>query len=187
VTVVVREEAMDRLADHARISIAFEVTGRFDPHTGAVEPVAEPSTKDYDSIDGAGPDGWSERFDLTNWGLLAAHLGGEWVGGAVVTRDTPNMWMLEGRTDLAFLLDLRVDTAHRGSGVGTALIDAVEAWAIGCGCTELKVETQDINAGACSFYAAMGMTCAEGDPDAYPDLPDETQVIWRKRLLPSSG
>lgn len=178
---------MDRLPDHARVSIAFEVWGRFDVQTGAVEPVDEPWTKDYDSLDAAGPDGWPERFDLSNWGLLAAHHGDERIGGAVVTRDTPNMWMLEGRTDLAFLLDLRVDQAHRGSGVGPALIEAVEAWAITRGCTELKVETQDINASACRFYAAMGMTGAEEDPDAYPDLPDETQVIWRKQLRPEPG
>lgn len=80
------------------------------------------------------------------------------------------------------MLDLRVDPAHRSSGVGRALIAAVEACALEHGCTELKVETQDINANACRFYAAMGMTAALGDPDAYPDLPGEIQVIWRKKL-----
>jgi len=179
---VVREEPIDRLADHTRLSIAFEVVGRFDPASGEVDSVDEGWTKDYDADDRSGPSGWPERFDLTHWGLLAAHRGETRVGGAVVTRDTPNMWMLEGRTDLAYLLDLRVDPDHRSSGVGRALVDAVETWAIAHGCTELKVETQDINVVACRFYAAMGLTVARGDLDAYPDHPGELQLIWRKPL-----
>jgi ribosomal protein S18 acetylase RimI-like enzyme len=47
----------------------------------------------------------------------------------------------------------------------------------------ITVETQDINAAACAFYERMGCTVVSIDPDAYPDLPGETQVMYRKVLL----
>lgn len=181
-SIVVREQPMTALADHQRISIAFEVVGRYDPETRSIESVEAPYTKDYDAVEGAGSSTWRTLFDFTNWGLVAAYVDGEHVGGAVITRDTANMYMLDGRVDLAFLLDLRVDPGHRSTGVGRALMAAVEAWAVEHGCIELKIETQDINSTACAFYEAVGMSLAEVDPDAYPELPDETQVIWRKHL-----
>lgn len=90
--------------------------------------------------------------------------------------------MLEGRTDLAVLWDIRVAPAVRGQGIGTALLRAVEAWAAARGCRQLKAEAQNINVPACRFYAAQGFVLAAAHPGAYPDFPDEIQLLWHKDL-----
>ncbi len=50
------------------------------------------------------------------------------------------------------------------------------------GCHTLKVETQNINVPACRFYQRMGCTLGTVNRFAYPDLPDEIQLIWFKNL-----
>ncbi len=59
--------------------------------------------------------------------------------------------MLERRTDLALLSDLRVAPAVRGRGVGAALFGAAERWAAAHGAAGLKVETQTVNVPTCRF------------------------------------
>lgn len=151
------------------------------------QPVAEPWTKDYDAIKGDGPTRWATRFDVSTWGLLAAFDGGgERIGGTVVAFGSPSVNMLDGRTDLAAVWDIRIAPPHRGTGVGTALWRAAEDWARDRGCTQIKVETQNINVGACRFYARMGCTLGAIDRYAYwPDLPDEVQLLWYRDLTPS--
>ena len=51
-------------------------------------------------------------------------------------------------------------------GVGTALVRHAEAWGVARGCTELKIETQDINVPACRLYAARGCRLAWKAPSA---------------------
>jgi hypothetical protein len=48
------------------------------------------------------------------------------------------------------------------------------------GCRLLKIETQNVNVPACYFYRRMGCTLASIDSLAYPDLPDEVQLMWAK-------
>jgi hypothetical protein len=51
----------------------------------------------------------------------------------------------------------------------------------------LKIETQNINA-ACRFYQKMGCTLGGFDRFAYPRLPGEVQLLWRKALqAPGDG
>ena len=71
--------------------------------------------------------------------------------------------------------------AHRGRGVGSALFGAAESWAAARGCTELKVETQDINVRACRFYEARGCRLRAIDRATYPGL-DEVQMLWYRAL-----
>ena len=195
--VEVREESVTTLEEYANIPIAFEVTSILDVGaTGNVvgefvlteRPLAAPYIKDYDSINGEKPTQWGRRFDLSNWGLFAAWAGGCRVGGAVVAFSTPGVTMLEGRKDLAILWDIRVSPEARGEGVGSALFRAAEAWAIAKGCRQLKVETQNINVGACRFYERQGCVLRAVNPMAYRELPDEVQLLWYKDVsheLPS--
>ena len=88
-----------------------------------------PYVKDYDAIEGESPTHWARRFDLSNWGLILCRASGRCVGGAVVAYNTPGVAMLEGRSDLAVLWDIRVSPELRGQGVGLALFQAAEAWA----------------------------------------------------------
>lgn len=144
-----------------------------------------PYLKDYDALAGEGPTSWAQRFDVSNWGCLVARLAGRLVGGAVVAFNTPGVWMLEGRIDLAVLWDLRVEPENRGHGVGTALFRAAEAWAVARGCRRLKVETQNVNVPACRFYARQGCLLGAINRHAYPDLPGEVQLLWHKDLRDS--
>ncbi len=184
----VEEEPASALGDYARIPIAFEVRSVFDVAAAdggfalTERSLAASYIKDYDGFAGEGPAGWGQRFDLSNWGFLAARVQGRRVGGAAVAFDTPGVHMLEGRRDLAVLWDLRVAPEARGRGVGAALFHAAETWARARGCRELRVETQNVNVPACRFYARRGCILAEAVRGAYPTLPHEVQLIWRKEL-----
>lgn len=89
--------------------------------------------------------------------------------------------MREGRNDLALIWDIRVTPELRGKGIGSVLIRAAEQWARARGCTELKVETQNINVEACEFYEKSGFELRAVDPNAYPGL-DEIQMLWYRKI-----
>ena len=187
----VEEEPLGDLSELAQIPIAFTVdrvleVSVTDEGLGGIAlnevTVDEPWTKDYDAEADGGPTRWPGRFDVTNWGLIAARQGDELVGGAVIAFDTPELHMLRGRRDVAVLWDLRVLPEVRSGGTGTLLWRAAEQWATDRGCRSLRVETQNINVAACRFYRKMGCTLASVDRLAYADLPNETQLIWAKAL-----
>jgi GNAT superfamily N-acetyltransferase len=104
------------------------------------------------------------------------------VGGAAVAFDSPAVHMLGGRDDIAVLWDVRVSPEERGAGLGSALFQAVVEWAAARGCCWLKVETQNVNVAACRFYQKMGCALGAIDRFAYPELPGEVQLLWRKAL-----
>ncbi|MDP6982954.1 MAG: GNAT family N-acetyltransferase [Candidatus Latescibacteria bacterium] len=144
--------------------------------------VDPPYVKDYDVIKGEEPTRWARRFDVSNWGILSAHIDGQRVGGIIMAWNTDGFSMLEDRSDLAVIWDVRVDDAARGQGVGRTLSGAGEQWARERGCKWLKVETQNINVDACRFYAKMGCHLGAINQHAYEDLPDEVQMLWVKQL-----
>lgn len=185
----VRTESIADLDRQGDIPIAFDVRTVLDVKLvdrglGGIildEVDVDPWVKNYDTAED-GPSQWSSRFDVTNWGLLGAYEDGTRVGGAVIAHDTPKVHMLRGRRDLAILWDLRVAPEARRSGVGRGLFEAAKDWAIERGCTVMEVETQQINVPACHFYERMGCALAGIDRFAYPDLPEETQLIWHLEL-----
>ena len=191
VIVEIRDEPVTELAQHGSISIAFEVDRLLEVLTpeggiGGItlrERIVEhPYAKDYDAIKGEGPQRWLTRFDLKNCGLKAAYVDGKRVGGAVIAFDTPGIYLLDDRNDLAELWDLRVEPAMRGLGVGRSLFLAAEQWARERRCTQLQVETQNVNVSACHFYLRMGCELRGIDRFAYPDLPTEVRLLWLKYL-----
>jgi GNAT superfamily N-acetyltransferase len=72
--------------------------------------------------------------------------------------------------------------AFRRRGVGRALSEAAETWALAKGCRELKRETQNINVQACRFYAAMGCGLRTVVENAYRQCPGEAQWLWYETL-----
>jgi ribosomal protein S18 acetylase RimI-like enzyme len=90
--------------------------------------------------------------------------------------------MLEGRRDLAVLWDIRVAPDARHQGVGSALFQKVEAKAKLHGCRQLMIETQNTNVGACRFYERQGCRLQTINRAAYPEYPDEIQLLWYKDL-----
>jgi GNAT superfamily N-acetyltransferase len=184
-TINIVEESMYSLSEHVTIPIAFEVERVLDvlPSSDGfdfTERLLDSGyVKDYDALEHPGD--WN-RFDTSKWNLFAAYADRNRVGGAIVAIDTPEIDLLEGRNDLAVLWDLRVLPERRAQGIGTALLRAAEAFAARKGCRELKVETQNINVPACWFYQRQGFVLSAANRFAYPTLPDEVQLIWRKRL-----
>lgn len=188
----IRKEPIGDLVGYEHVSIAFETKRRLEVLAvngglgGLVfeeRQVEPPLLKDYDSIPGHSPLEWSKRFDLSRWGVIAARLSGERIGGAVIAFNTPEVVMLEGRCDLAVLWDIRVAPENRGHGVGSALFRAAESWALARGCRQIVAETQNINVDASRFYACQGCILGAVNRFAYADFPDEIQLLWFKDLV----
>lgn len=191
-TVEVAEESVAVLPDYGRVPIAFRVGSRFrvEPVRGGLgglllieEPVAASYIKDYDAIEDNGPACWSERWNISHWGVMSAFDEGERIGGAVVAWKTEGVNMLEGSEDIAVLWDLRVHPSCRGRGVGYRLFVRALDWARERQCRLLKVETQNINVPACRFYARQGCALGAIDRYAYGDAPDEVQLLWYRDVL----
>lgn len=184
--VTLREETFSDIGGYATVPSRFEAASILDvvrhgDRYGLRERLLErPLRKDYDLLEN--PLDWPARFDTSNWILLGAYQGACRVGGAIGAARTAGVDMLEGRDDLAVLWDLRVSPDARRRGVGSSLFRAIEAWAARTGCRELKVETQNTNLAACRFYASQGCVLAGVHPGAYPGLPDEAQLFWRKAV-----
>jgi GNAT superfamily N-acetyltransferase len=193
-----REVGPDGLEEYARIPIAFEVRTAFrveslDLGFRLVEkPVLEPYMKDYDASDD--PDHrvlyWLKHFDVSRWGFFIASEGGDDIGAATVAVHTPTVHMLEDRSDLAVLWDIRVRPDRRRRGVGAALFRYAADWARSKGCRQMKVETQNTNVPACRFYAARG--CRLGGINrlgyaACPAAAHETMLLWYLDLGPETA
>ena len=187
--VEVRQEPLTMLTAHGCIPIAFTVQRRLDLAALSRQPSGQlPSlpvpvqyVKDYDALPRNRPAEWPARFDTRHWGLLAAFRNRQRVGGAVVAHRTPD---LEPLADQAHLWDLRVAPEARRQGIGSVLLQAAERWAAERGCTEFRVETQDVNVPASQFYARHGYRLERVEPGAYPTLPEETRLIWFRGLAP---
>ena len=190
-SLVIVEEPPARLADYAKVPIGFTVAELLDERAWAAltrdapfEAVAVSPTywKDYDSYPGSHPSAWPQLFDLSRWMILAAYDRECRVGGATVIVDDPQIELLRDCSACALLWDIRVAPYARRQGIGTALLEAVERRAGERGAGNLRVETQDINVPACRFYHAHGFRLERATPGAYPTLPNEVQLLWRKPL-----
>jgi len=187
--VEVLQEKPANFEEYARIRLSFEVlevldvdavNGGISGFSLSARKLRTPYVKDYDAVES--PSQWANAFDTSNWGVFAARSESLRVGGAVVAFDTQGLTMLEDRRDIAVLWDIRVAAHIRGQGIGTALFRAAEEWAAARGCRKLKVETQNINAPACRFYVKQGCILGAIHRFAYPEFPDETQLLWYKDL-----
>ena len=192
--IVEEPPTLETLREYVRVSIAFVVDSHLRveaPEQGLggirlVEESVEPSwVKDYDDPPQHSDDNvldWPKRWDIKNWGVLSVFDGEQRVGGAIVAWKTDRLWFNEGRDDLASLFDIRVAPEHRRTGIGSLIFDAVIDWAKQRGCTELKIETQNINVRACRFYVSRGCALSAINRHAYSDFPGEVQLIWRRKL-----
>jgi GNAT superfamily N-acetyltransferase len=183
------EAPFSRLVEYCAIPIRFEVRSVFwvegdDPVSAILTevPVERPWTKDYDTIEGQQPTRWATRWDLANWGLLAAYVGGREIGVCVLAHNTGGIELLEERSDVVAVWDIRVHPDYRRNGIGDRLFGAAVHWARSRQCHKLKVETQNINVPACRFYMRQGCRLSSINRRAYDALPDEIQLIWSLAL-----
>jgi GNAT superfamily N-acetyltransferase len=182
------------LAHYATIPMAFEVTSilRVKPIQNGLgglglseEPVATPYIKNYDAQEDGDPQILPERFGVENWGFFLAVDNNKPVGGAIVTHNTSGVNLLEDRNDLAILWDLRIHPNAKRQNIGTQLFAHCANWARKQNCSQLKIETQNINIPACHFYAKQGCQLVQIDQYAYQNTPDvahEIMLVWYYNL-----
>ena len=177
------------IEEYIRVPISFIVERVLDVPFGAdVSEIGalmecslvQPYEKNYDVIEP--PFHWSTTFDTTNWRMFIVCDDDRIVGGAIIAFKCDTCTMLEGRDDLAVLWDIRVSPEYRRRGIGSMLFNAGETWARSRQCRELKIETQNVNVPACKFYLRMGCTLGNVNHHAYPNQPDEIQLLWRKNI-----
>lgn len=185
------EEPVSVLPEYAHIPMSFEVRSVFEVQLleGGLQGfrlserrVDIPWVKDYDGEKEEGPTRWAKRWDISNWVVISAFSEGNRIGGCVIAYNTPEVYMLEGRKDMAVLWDLRVGPHYRRKGLGARLVEAAIAWSLRRQCRMLKVETQNINVPACRLYARCGFSLCAMNRYAYPELPDEVELIWCREL-----
>jgi GNAT superfamily N-acetyltransferase len=184
----IREEAAtsETISKYCTIPMAFRVESRFIPRFLSddkwelnEEPVKQPYIKDYDKDNS--PHEWSNRFDLSKWVVLSAYECDVRVGGAIIAFDT-RIQVVEGRSDLAVLGDIRVHPDAQHKGIGSQLFAEAIKRAAARGCSEIEIETQNINVPACKFYTRMGCELRIVRSGAYPTHPEETQFLWYREL-----
>ena len=181
------EVGSERLGEYASIPSKVLVTQRLDVDLvqgglGGIllnlVTVEKPFTKDYDSY-GEIPTDWSRKFEVSNWVFFLATEGVRLAGGAVVAFNARGVNMLEERSDLAVLWDIRVVPAFRGAGI--PLFRYAAEWSRKRGCRQMKIETQNVNVPACRFYHRMGCSLGEIRRFGYAAIPavaDEVMLNW---------
>lgn len=128
---------------------------------------------------GSKVDHWKEMFDLSNWEFFAAYNeNGKMVAGCTIATKTHNCNMLEKREDLAVLWDIRVSNEYKHKGIGQKLFELIRKYAKENGFKQLKVECQNTNPAAVNFYHKQGMKLCAINEYAYPEYPNETQLLW---------
>jgi len=90
--------------------------------------------------------------------LLIAEADGRPVGFAEVYLDPANESPFVVPRRSAKLQSLLVTKASRGTGLGGALIDGVERWAIARGAEEIRARTWEFPGDPLAFYASRGYT-----------------------------
>ena len=83
--------------------------------------------------------------------------------------------------NFASIWDLRVSQNYRRKGIGKALIEKAIEWSIANKLAGVRLETQDINASACSFYKSIGFDLYGFDKCLYYGIPSnrrETALYW---------
>jgi ribosomal protein S18 acetylase RimI-like enzyme len=184
----IREEipSPETISKYCAIPMVFRVESRFIPRLQVdgkweldEESVKQPYIKDYDRDNS--PHEWANRFDLSKWVVLSAYESDVRVGGAIIAFDT-RIQVLEGRSDLAVLWDIRVHPDFQHKGIGSQLFAEAVKRATALGYSEIEIETQNINVPASKFYTRMGCELRVVRPDAYPTHPEETQFLWYREL-----
>jgi streptothricin acetyltransferase len=77
----------------------------------------------------------------------------------------------------AFIEDIVVDSHHRRSGIGRALMQAAIAWAKDRQLAGVTLETQNNNVTACHFYENCGFKLGGMDRYLYKGISKDTQEI----------
>lgn len=179
----------EHLTEYAAISMFLNVREILQPEEidnglGGIlfkKVAVEPYVKDY--APDALPQRWLEEFDTRNWAFFIARHAGKPVAAMTLAFKTPEVNILEGREDLCVLWDIRVHPDYASQGIGSQLLKTAKDWAKERGCTQLKIETQNVNIPACNFYVKNGARLGAINKYAYGNYEimygnDEIMLLW---------
>lgn len=165
-----------RKADKSRLGMRIE----------AASEEALPAVQAMAAASGAGPswpeEGWGKYLQAAageglGWLLLLARgEGGELWGWLAASR----VWE---RSELDYVL---VHPAHRGRGIGGALVDGWMAWSRMQGATELALEVRVSNEGPARLYRRKGFQ-EQGRRPKYYQMPQEDALLMGRKLEATSG
>jgi GNAT superfamily N-acetyltransferase len=192
--IIIEEISPDGLSEYAAVPISFMVKSvlRVELIEGGLggmllhEVPVEPYIKNYDVEET--PKDWPKKFDVAHWGFFLAKIGERTVGAAAVAFDTTGVFVLEARRDLSVLWDIRVRPEARGAGI--PLFRYAAEWSRKRGCTQMKIETQNVNVPACRFYQKMGASLGEIHRFGYAAMPavaHEVMLNWYLDLAPEAS
>lgn len=147
------------------------------------EAVGQPYRKGADSPDDS-PLSWPPSAEPGEFAAFLAVEDALPVGGAAVIVSPSGAFLFERRGALAGLWDIRVAPEHRGGGIGSQLLLRAADWAGKRGCTQLRVECQNVNVAACRFYAKH---CTLGGVERFgyaacADVAHEAMLLWYRDL-----
>jgi len=125
---------------------------------------------------------WPNRWDVSQWGILAAFDDTTRCGGAAVAWGTGELVITGIRAESAVLWDLRIDPRFRQRGIGSLVFSCARDWCRQRGARRLEVETQNTNVPACRFYARQGCELVAIDRQAYGPESDEVRLVWAQIL-----
>lgn len=183
------DESPHMLDEYCKVSMEYKVESEFridllNNGIGGfrfIEEKVKPYWKNYDSEED-NPSLLNNRFNLENWHVISAFDDEKRVGGAIIAYNSPGVYMLEGRDDIAVIWDLRVDNEYRGKGIGSMIFNRCIEWAKRKECSRVKIETQKNNVNACKFYAKQGARLSNINRFVYSNH-NEVQLIWSLELV----
>ena len=150
--------------------------------------MSPPYIKDYDADEDGPPTTWPRYFDMLNWGFLLARpdagaAAGRW-GCHRLEHGRSEHARRSGRPGRVVGYPRPTGTSRPGHR-RVCFCACAPNWARQRGCTQLKIETQNVNVPACRFYASQGCELGVIHRYAYagrPQVANETMLIWYLRL-----
>jgi len=128
----------------------------------------------------------SDRISRAQW---RRHIGSDsaavFVGGATGSIDAAAVVFYRRNTHAARLYSLAVGAHARGTGLGGALLAAVEADARARGCASMRLEVRADNPSAIALYERRGYARAARLPGFYEDGADGWRYV--KVLAPGAS
>lgn len=181
--IVYKELNIEKLEEYGNIPFYYKTTKRYELKKinnglGGIILELKDIPEFYKDF-GTRVDHWKEIFDLSNWKFFVAYNSeGKMIAGCTLATKTNNCNMLEKKDDLAVLWDIRVSNEYKHMGIGQKLFDMAKECAKENGFTKLKVECQNTNPAAVNFYHKQGMVLSVINEYAYPEYPEEVQLLW---------
>lgn len=126
-----------------------------------------------------------DRFPVRTWRRLLRGNARAYVAVSDEEIIGAAVYLFRAGSTVARLYSLSVSPAHRGRGIGTALLSAGERDARSAGCDRIRLEVRQSNVTAIRLYEHHGFRVLALSQSYYPD--GETAVRMEKPILPEAS